>query len=544
MFFANLTGYLLLAAAFIVFTIRYALRQIDNFPALIWVLIIFLSLSFFFTYAISHFYRVMKDQKERQKEIQKVYKVSIDVPGRMMFIANTRRNALINDAVMRLRRQVKAEYDKKAEKIREEGKVAPELEFTGKLKKAPYGAYIATTMFSTNENYQYFQMEQINVFYGHVMEYFQQLVNLPEYHKHLSVGFQGQTFYLYYEGTSLDDIEAFVKKLESNFYDIFEKTGIHVNMHPAFGIYILGEKAKEPYDMVQNAVLSLHTALTSYQSYVYFDESLVQSETHDDRLEQEIRKGIQNHDFKVYYQGKFDLATNTFVGAEALIRWQRNGVGTPVSPGAFIGEAEKSGLVHVLDYYVFEQVCKDLGDWKRRGRRMIPISVNFSASDLYRPDFVRSIIHEIDINNISTNYLEVELTETSTANNFIYVMDILQKLNDNHIRILMDDFGTGFSSLGNLAKYPVSALKIDKSFVDNMTTDIKNREIVRTIINLAKALGMESIAEGVDSEEQDRLLREMKCNVIQGYYYCKPMSKQDFEMYLMTNKFEKKGDLL
>lgn len=175
---------------------------------------------------------------------------------------------------------------------------------------------------------------------------------------------------------------------------------------------------------------------------------------------------------------------------------------------------------------------------------MIPISVNFSASDLYRPDFVRSIIHEIDINNISTNYLEVELTETSTANNFIYVMDILQKLNDNHIRILMDDFGTGFSSLGNLAKYPVSALKIDKSFVDNMTTDIKNREIVRTIINLAKALGMESIAEGVDNEEQDRLLREMKCNVIQGYYYCKPMSKQDFEMYLMTNKLEKKGDLL
>ena len=312
-------------------------------------------------------------------------------------------------------------------------------------------------------------------------------------------------------------------------------------MHPKFGVYLLKNEDRKNLGYAYSlANLSLKVAINNVESVVFYSESFSKESSQNEQLQKEIEEGIKNHEFEVYYQGKFDLNTNSFVGAEALVRWNHPSKGL-FSPSQFIDECEKSGLIHLLDFYVFDQVCKDLGDWKKRGRRMIPISTNFSSYDFYRPDFVDSVLKTLEENSVNPLYIEIEITESSTANNYFYVMSVLKRLQNADMKILMDDFGTGFSSLGNLKKYPINAIKIDKSFIDDIEMDIKSREIVQTIIQLARSLGLQSIAEGVQNEKQVKILRQLKCDQIQGFYYSKPLCKKDFEVFLSTNEFEKKG---
>lgn len=417
-------------------------------------------------------------------------------------------------------------------------------EISKKVKRSKsQGVILSLMVFSDSEKFQYYQLEKIRTFYGVVIKYFETLMENPRYKKTLSCGFEQHTFYLYYQYETKDEVNRFISKVDNDLYTLFAKTDVPINMHPSFGVYQIEDKKKNILDMIDNSTLALRISVNSFQVAVFYDDDILNSQINNDALEQEIRRGIEKHEFEVYYQGKFDLATNKFVGAEALIRWNHPTRGL-FNPGAFIGECEKSGLIHVLDFYVFDQVCKDLGDWKSRGRKLIPISTNFSSSDFYRPDFVESVLTTIEANHIAPNYVELEITESSTANNYFYVMSVLKRLKESNVRILMDDFGTGFSSLGNLKKYPINALKIDKSFIDDITTDVKSREIVGTIINLSRSLGLTSVAEGVQTEKQVNVLRELKCNQIQGFYYCKPMPKKDFEIFLSTNVFEKKEDIL
>lgn len=495
------------------------------------------------SYLTAWLYRQNKSLKLKRADFHRIYGLDDNSFGRTEYAENVRKRLFKNAVLCEQRNLAIQGHEKLVELNKKRGATTPELKLRPKLVQVPYGINIALSLFNISENYQYYQLEQMNKFYGYVMKYLLELIEQKEYLHRLHAGFENGIFFLSFLAKDEAEADSLIRKIESDIYTIHDRTDLHVNMYPSFGFYVIDGKVKDVYKMIQNSVLALRTASSTFQTYVYYDETLEASVVHNDVLEQEIRRGIKNHEFVVYYQPKFDLASQKFVGAEALIRWQHPTKGL-YSPGAFIGECEKSGLVHVLDFYVFEQVCKDLGDWKRRGRRMIPVSVNFSASDFYHPNFVESIVGEIEKNNITPNYIEVEITESSAANNFIYVMDILRKLQDHQIRILMDDFGVGFSSLGNLAKYPISSLKIDKSFIDNINSDIKDREIVRTIIGLAKSLGMESVAEGVQSQEQVDTLKDMNCNVIQGFYYSAPLSKKDFEVFLSMNSFEKKGVLL
>jgi len=405
------------------------------------------------------------------------------------------------------------------------------------------GVIISFILFSESEKYQYYQLEKIRNFYGIVIQYFEALMANEKYHKNITCGFEQNTFYVYYKYEEKEDVNRLLSKMDNDMYSLFSKMHVHLNMHPSFGVYSIEDKKIDVRDMVEHSKLALMASVNSFQVVVFFSEDLLDAQINNDALEQEIRRGIEKREFEVYYQGKFDLATNKFVGAEALIRWNHPTRGL-FNPGAFIGECEKSGLIHVLDFYVFDQVCKDLGDWKKRGRRMVPISTNFSSSDFYRPDFVESVLQTIDANKIAPNFLELEITESSTANNYFYVMSVLKRLKEANVRILMDDFGTGFSSFGNLKKYPINAIKIDKSFIDDITVDVKSREIVDTIVHLSRSLGLTSVAEGVQTEKQVEILREIKCNQIQGFYYCKPMPKKDFEVFLSTNTFEEKEDIL
>jgi EAL domain-containing protein (putative c-di-GMP-specific phosphodiesterase class I) len=506
-----------------------------------------------FAFLISYFSKDMKVIKDREDENFREFGLKSDFNDRLSFAkaiqVRAEKQAAAKAALAKveensLAQTIKARAEDKdidIEAIRKEIQTKTAEQTRG--KKVVNGAIISLSVFSDSEKYQYYQLEQIKKFYGIVIKYFVELASLPENKNRIVAGYDSNTFFLYYAYDEENSLKAFIAKIESDLYTLFGSSSVAVNMHPAFGIYEIDGKIKDIYQMLEKSRISLRIASNSYQVFVFYDESLTDETGHNDQLEKEIKRGIDNNEFKIYYQPKFDLSSDRFVGTEALIRWQHPEKGL-FNPSAFIGECEKSGLIHILDFYVFDQVCKDLGDWKKRGRRMLPASVNFSAYDFYRPDFVESIQNTLDKNGVAPNFIEVEITESSTAANYFYVMSVLKRLKEMNIKILMDDFGTGFSSLGNLKKYPISALKIDKSFIDEMQGDVKSKEIVATIINLAHSLGIQSIAEGVQTEAQVDILRELKCNQIQGYYYSKPMTKKDLEIFLSTNQFEKKGLLL
>jgi EAL domain-containing protein (putative c-di-GMP-specific phosphodiesterase class I) len=502
---------------------------------------------------ISYFAKQMKQISDRREVNKREFNVDSDFNNRLSFAHSIQKRAeavSLSKAMIEkaqendLALQIKKQAEKKnidVDSLRRQ--IIEKAKERNKGKRGLNGAIITASVFSDSEKYQYYQLEQIKKFYGVIIKYFDTLSNMKENKGKIFVGYEFHVFFIYYSYADDDELKGFVNKIESDLYTLFGETKVSVNMHPAFGIYQIDGKTKDVYQMIEKSRISLRVASNSYQVFVYYDDSLTDESMHNDQLEKEIRRGIEKQEFKIYYQPKFDLSTSRFVGAEALIRWQHPEKGL-FSPSAFIGESEKSGLIHILDFYVFDQVCKDLGDWKKRGRRMLPVSVNFSSYDFYRPDFVESVINTIETNLIAPNFIEVEVTESSTAANYFYVMSVLKRLKDYGINILMDDFGTGFSSLGNLKKYPISALKIDKSFIDEMQADVKSKEIVATIINLARSLGIQSIAEGVQTQAQVDILKEMKCNQIQGYFYSKPITKKDFEIFLSTNEFEKKGMLL
>ena len=402
-------------------------------------------------------------------------------------------------------------------------------------------ACIAIQLFSLTDKYQYVQLKKINYFYSLVIEYLEIVKKGPVYNRRLECAFDINefiVFFMYDNDSELDDLLA---KLERDIYAIYQEAQINLHMRPIFGIYkfLLPEKSVQV--PIERAEMALNHAATSYQTTVYYEKEFDKDMNIGDELQDEIQRGLQNHEFKVFYQPKYDLKTNKFCGAEALVRWDHPSKGL-LKPRAFIDECEKSGLVESLDFYVFNEVCHDLGDWKRRGRRMIPISTNFSSYCFYRPDFLKTILESINSNDIKSEYVQIEITESSTATNQLFVMQVLKRLQNNGVHILMDDFGTGYSSLGNLNKYPINALKIDKSFIDGIATDDKSKEIVHTMVRLSKTLGLTSVAEGVQDEEQVKILRRIKCDQIQGFYYSEPLSKKAFEAFLQENKFEKKEE--
>ena len=316
-----------------------------------------------------------------------------------------------------------------------------------------------------------------------------------------------------------------------------EQPGItSVSVSPFFGVAKL-DKNTPIVETIENASIARNVSERNFETITFYSDSFRKRSTRSEI--QEITDALKDNEFVVYYQPKFNLGLRKFVSSEALIRWDSKKHGL-LSPAKFIPLAEDAGLIHEIDTFVFKKVCEDLNEAKRRGRRLIPVSVNFSLYEFYSTEFLDTILKMLDEYKISPEYIEIEITEaTSQANTFSSV-SIIKKLRERGIRVLMDDFGVGFSNIGNLRKIPFDAVKIDKSFIDDIATDDKSRAIVKFLIELCQANEMEVIAEGVDNKEQNEILRKFKCNTIQGFYYSKALPIKEYEKFLMNNPFEKK----
>ncbi|WP_442968094.1 putative bifunctional diguanylate cyclase/phosphodiesterase [Pseudorhodoferax sp.] len=248
-------------------------------------------------------------------------------------------------------------------------------------------------------------------------------------------------------------------------------------------------------------------------------------------LEAELHAGLENRQLEIHYQPQVDQAGRV-LGAEALVRW-KHPVRGMVPPGEFIALAEQCGLIAEVGRVVLGSACRQLVDWAQRPERAhLTLSVNVSASQLYEPRFIEATLAVLDRTGADPHRLKLELTETMLVHDVEEVMAKMAALRERGIRISLDDFGTGYSSLAYLKRLPLDQLKIDKSFVDNVLTDANDAAIARTVVSLGQNLGLQVIAEGVETEAQRRFLQDIGCLVYQGYLYSKPLPAAELEQFL------------
>ncbi|MBQ5401080.1 MAG: EAL domain-containing protein [Treponema sp.] len=244
-----------------------------------------------------------------------------------------------------------------------------------------------------------------------------------------------------------------------------------------------------------------------------------------------VDTAIENDEFVVYLQPKFDIDREKIKGAEALIRWNYKNKDF-LSPASFIPFFEKDGSIGKIDDIVLKKVCMAFAKWKKEGRPLYPISVNLSRNQLYDKNLIRHLVGIVDSYNVDHGLIDFELTESATYDNKNHMIQVLNDLRENGFKISMDDFGTGYSSLSLLAEMPLDTLKIDKSFVDKLGTENESEKdivVIRHIISLAKELDFRCLAEGAEQKFQVDKLRLLGCETIQGYYYSRPISIEEYE---------------
>lgn len=250
-------------------------------------------------------------------------------------------------------------------------------------------------------------------------------------------------------------------------------------------------------------------------------------------IEKDFLEGIQNGEFKIFIQPKFDAKTYEVVGGEALIRRFKNN--EMIMPKFFIPKYEESGIITMLDMFVLENVCKKIKEWKEKNYRLIPISINESAKDVYRENHVDELKQIIDKYQVNPSLIELELTETAVLENIEGAKEAEMKVHSLGFVVSMDDFGIGYSSFSMLRKIEIDVLKIDKSFSDKVLDDERGKIILESIIQMAKRLGIKTVAEGIETEEQVEYLGQIGCDMIQGYYFEKPLVLEEFEEKYIKN---------
>lgn len=265
---------------------------------------------------------------------------------------------------------------------------------------------------------------------------------------------------------------------------------------------------------------------------VFYDENLKTRRVEEKELEYEAEEALVNKEFLVYFQPKYDVETEEIIGAEALVRWNHPVRGM-LSPGLFVPVFESNGFITEVDLYVLNQVCELIEMWIKEGIPPICISVNLSRVHLYERDLVKRLTEVVNMHQVPPEYIEFELTESAFYDETESLLRVMSEIKAAGFRLSMDDFGSGYSSLNLLRRLPVDVLKLDKGFLedcDEESDETRGKRIVMHVISMAKDLKMEVLAEGVETSDQKDFLQNAKCDMIQGYYYARPMPIKEFEL--------------
>ena len=352
--------------------------------------------------------------------------------------------------------------------------------------------------------------------------------------KNCVYAFDRNTFLFYLFVDFENDVHTLITQLSNECFRLVNEEKIKIWVQPFSGICKVEDNDVSLTAIIEKALIAKTQSEQNIESFSYFKEGHMAKDT---VIAEDIAKGLENREFIPYYQAKYSLKDKQFVSAEALARWKTpEGV---VSPAKFIERAGRAGLLNAIDLEIFEASIKDLGDQLKRGRRVLPVSVNFSLYEFFSTNFVNKIVSVLQVNQVPPTLLEIEITETTSQVNKFLSLQVIKKLKDIGVRILMDDFGTGFSQIENLRQIPFDAIKIDKSFTDRIVDDEKIRSIVRFLVQLIHDNDMEAIVEGVETAEQVDILRKMKVDTIQGFYFSRPLPINEYQVLLKNNSFEK-----
>ena len=297
----------------------------------------------------------------------------------------------------------------------------------------------------------------------------------------------------------------------------------------SFGLYRIDDKTLPVSVMCDRANMALWKAKGNFKNpYCEYDEKMRQQVLKEQKIINAMERAIQNKEFTLYLQPKYDIEKGTIIGAEALVRWisLENGF---ISPGDFIPVFENNGFVYEVEKFIWEESCRYLRKWLDEGREVHPISVNVSRIDLYTPKLVQHLVNLREKYQLPSQYLELEITESAYTEDPEQIITITRQLREAGFVILMDDFGTGYSSLNMLKDIQIDVLKLDMGFLKSSDYSAKGGNILTAILKMAESLKMQTIAEGVETKEQVEFLKSIGCRYVQGFYYSKPLPVGEFE---------------
>jgi len=352
----------------------------------------------------------------------------------------------------------------------------------------------------------------------------------------------GDEFVLLLPETDQSGALEIVNRLISAFQQPFTVAGHSLRATVSIGIALYPHDGATFDDLLKNADSALYRAKQEGRNHAVFYAREMNVATFERLvLESELCKAIETGQLRAYFQPKIRLADGVLIGAEALVRWQHPDHGL-IPPGRFIPVAEASDLIVALGDWMLEDVCRQMAVWRAAGLPPLSVAVNLAARHFRDPGLIQRIQDLLSIHGLAPQALELELTESTLLETGAQTVETLRALQRLGVGLAIDDFGTGYSSLGYLKRLPIDALKIDQSFVRDLVTDADDRILAATIVKLGHSLGLEVVAEGVETEEQQRFLVEQGCDFAQGYLFSPPLPAEAFVEWLQSVPSSQAGE--
>lgn len=332
------------------------------------------------------------------------------------------------------------------------------------------------------------------------------------------------------------DDSCTVQQCYNNFADSFSNYALQMPIQLHMGVYDLCEPDCDSFTMSYKALLALQSIKGNLTRQIaYYEKGMMTVEAESQELLSEVQDAIREGQFEVWFQPQMSFADHRMIGAEALVRWRHPKRGM-VSPATFIPMLEKSDCIGVVDRFVFDRVCSCIQSWSESKVPIVPISVNLSRNDVFKGNICDKLLEIMGQHRVSPHSVHLEITESAYIENTAFLSETLAQLHQAGFRVEMDDFGSGYSSLNILKDIPVDQLKLDMDFLKGSYDSPKGRAIVSAVINMAKALGLTVIAEGVETREQAEMLAEFGCDQMQGYYFSKPIGEAEFAQLLQAER--------
>ena len=343
-----------------------------------------------------------------------------------------------------------------------------------------------------------------------------------------------------------EDATKVVHKITEALHAPLKLEGVRLDIDASLGVTLYPEHGRDAHTLLERADVAMYQAKQKHREFIIYTTALDRCNTRRLTLMGELREAIVNNELVAYYQPKVDIKTGIIKELEALVRWKHKVHGL-IPPDDFIPMAEQTGLIKLLTPWILHESLMQCAKWNNEGFEL-RIAVNLSTSDLLDVGFPETIIRALNAHNVSPEKLLLEITESAVMLDANRALEVLTSLSNLGVRLSVDDFGTGYSSLSYLSKLPVSELKIDKSFVMNMRNNSNDALIVQATIDLGHNLGLEVVAEGVETASILSLLQPLGCDAVQGYYFTKPLCAQEFNTWrgqnIATGRMRNKGGQL